>query len=108
MIDIVAEEKAAKATANFAGLGVPAMIWNTAVAAGPAKLGVFLGAEDAQLVAELADFAYRRGYKLDAARKELASREPHQFKGDTTAAGLTCRECGRSEIFVNHVKENGK
>jgi len=106
MNDIVAEEQAAKATANFAGLGVPAMIWNTAVAAGPAKLGVFLGAEDAQLIAELADYAYRRGYKLDQARREIASRTPHKFNADTSAAGLTCTECGRSEIFSNHVKES--
>lgn len=64
-----------------------------------------LEGQDADVLAELASYAVRRGFTRRQAAQEIASRHPHPFEGDTNAAGLTCTECGRSEIFSIHTKE---
>lgn len=72
----------------------------------PSKFAVkppalLLEAQDVAVLAELAAYAVRRGFTRRQALQEIASRHPHPFQKDS-AAGLTCTECGRSEIFSIH------
>lgn len=83
-----------KVHARLADLGVPSQF-----AVKPPA--IMLDAKEAAVLAELADYAVRRGFTRQAALRELASRDPHPFKGDA----VTCAACGRSEMFSNHVKE---
>lgn len=66
---------------------------------------LMLEAQDVAVLAELASYAVRRGFTRKQALQEIASRHPHKFCRDS-AAGLTCTECGRSEIFSIHVRES--
>lgn len=66
---------------------------------------ILLEADAAEVLTELAAYAVRRGFTARFARAEIRSRQPHPFNGAGSASGLTCTECGRSEIFSNHTKE---
>jgi hypothetical protein len=77
----------------------------------PSKIGVkppclYLEAADAEVLAELAGYAHRRGYKRRQALQEIASRHPHPYEKFPDSVA-TCKHCGRSEIFSIHRNQDG-